>query len=73
MLLKYQEMLRDKLSPVFKTLDGHTHEITCKIIVKYRDCFKVLRIVICKYKDLICEFYQKYIFRPKSHFESLFF
>ena len=24
-----------------------------KIIFKYRDCLKVLRIVICKYKDLV--------------------
>ena len=27
------------------------HEI--KIIFKYRDCLKVLRIVVCKYKDLV--------------------
>ena len=43
-----------------------------KIIFKYRDCLKVLRIVICKYKDLTHEFYQKYSFRAKSHFENLF-
>ena len=24
-----------------------------KIIFKYKDCLKVLRIVICKYKDLV--------------------
>ena len=43
-----------------------------KIIFKYRGCLKVLRIVICKYKDLTREFYQKYSFRVKSHFENLF-
>ena len=43
-----------------------------KIIFKYRDCLKVLRIVICKYKDLTREVYQKYSFRAKPHFESLF-
>ena len=42
-----------------------------KIIFKYRDCLKVLRIVICKYEDLTREFDQKYSFRAKSHFESL--
>ena len=42
-----------------------------KIISKYRDCLKVLRIVICEYKDLTREFYPKYSFRAKSHFESL--
>ena len=32
----------------------------------------MLIIMICKYKNLICEFYQKYRFKTKSHFESLF-
>ena len=41
-----------------------------KIILKYRDCLKVLRFVICK--DMTPEFYQKYSSKTKSHFEMLF-
>ena len=37
-----------------------------KFISKYRDCLKILRIVICKYTVL-----QKCSFRAKSHFKSL--
>ena len=43
-----------------------------KIIFKYSDCLKVVRIVFCKYKDCTRAFYQKYNFRAESHFESLF-
>ena len=40
----------------FKPLKDHFRVAA----IKHRDCLKILRNVICKYKDLTCEFYQKY-------------
>ena len=53
-------------------LTGLRFDKEIEIILKYCDCLKVLRIVICKYTDLTCAFfYQKYSFRTKSHFKNL--
>ena len=59
----------------FATLSWFAHkglrfDKEIEIFLTYRDCLKVLRIVICKYTDLTHAFYQKYRFRAKSHFEA---
>ena len=59
------------MSCLISTRSGLKFVQEIKIIFKCRDCLEVSRIVICKYKDLTCEFYQEYSFKEKSHFESL--
>ena len=34
-------------------LSGLRFDMEIEMILKYRDCLKVLRLVICKYKDLV--------------------